>query len=259
MTAAARSRAVAFVRALQDACAQRIVPVPGGHALLDDRHPDLWDANHLRVETAAPPDPDALADAAERLLGGVAFRAITALDEGAGSALEPSLLARGYEPWHDLLMLLGDAPPVPDPAIAIAEVPLERIAPSRRAAIVELGIGDDEVGRQFVSRESLVAAATEVRCFAVLTADGEIAARTELYRTGDVAQVENVYTLPAHRGRGCAGALVTHAARTARDAGAGVVFLVADSRGRARPLYRRLGFADAGLLPRFRKPAGRTL
>jgi ribosomal protein S18 acetylase RimI-like enzyme len=252
VTAVGRPRAVAFIRDLQDACAQRIVPAPGGHALLDDRHPDLWDANHLRVETREPPDPAALADAAEELLGDLPFRAITALHEPAGAALESQLLQRGYKPFHDLLMLLGDTPPQPDPAIAIAEVPLARVAASRRAAAVELGTGDDEVGRQLASRDTLIAQATEVRCFAVIDADGELVARTQLYRTGTVAQVENVYTLPAHRGRGYAGALVTHAARTAREAGADVVFLVTDSTGRARPLYRRLGFAAAGLLPRWR-------
>jgi GNAT superfamily N-acetyltransferase len=256
----ARDRAVGFIKALQDACAQRIVPAPGGHALLDDPHRDLWDANHLRVETLEPPDPGALADAAEELLGDLAFRAITVLHEEAGTALEPALRARGYHPVHDLLMLLGDdGPPEPDPAIAIAEVPLARVAASRRAATVELGTGDEEVGRQLASRDTLIARATTVRCFAILNRDGELAARTQLYRTGTVAQVENVYTLPHHRGHGYAAALVTHAVRTARADGADLVFLVTDSKGKARPLYRRLGFADAGLLPRFRKPPDGTL
>jgi GNAT superfamily N-acetyltransferase len=252
MTATARHRAVAFIRELQDACAQRIVPAPGGHALLDDRHPDLWDANHLRVETPEPPDPDTLADAAEELLGELAFRAITALHEPAGAALEPQLCQRGYKPLHDRLMLLPGAPAQPDPQIPITEVPLAQVAASRRAATVELGTGDEEVGRQLASRDTLIAQATEVRSFAVIDADGEIAARTQLYRTDAVAQVENVYTLPAHRGRGYAAALVSHTAHTARADGADLVFLVTDSRGKAHPLYRRLGFVDAGLLPRWR-------
>jgi GNAT superfamily N-acetyltransferase len=260
VTATARDRAVAFLRSLQDACAQRLMPVPGGHALLDARHPRLWDANHLRVEAHEPPDAGALAEAAEQHLAGLPFRAITALDEVAGCALESPLAAYGYRPEHELLMLLGETPPAPDPAIPIAEVPLARVAASRRAAAVQLGVGDDEVGRQLASRDELIAAATEVRCFAVLAGNGGgIAARCQLYRTGPVAQVENVYTVPAHRSRGYAGALVSHAALTARDAGAQLVFLVSASDGRARPLYRGLGFADAGLLPRFRKlPQGQA-
>ena len=66
-------------------------------------------------------------------------------------------------------------------------------------------------------------------------------------------QVENVYTDPAHRLRGLAGALVAHATREARAAGAEVVFLRTDANGLAQRLYCRLGFLDAGLLPRFHR------
>jgi hypothetical protein len=53
--AEARRGAIAFLCAIEDACAGRIERAPGGCAILDPRHPRLWDANHLRVE--APPRP----------------------------------------------------------------------------------------------------------------------------------------------------------------------------------------------------------
>jgi hypothetical protein len=40
---------------------------------------------------------------------------------------------------------------------------------------------------------------------------------------------------------------------TARAAGAEVVFVATDASGLPQRLYRRLGFVDAGLLPRFHR------
>ncbi len=247
-----RARAVAFLRAVDDACAERLVPTPGGHAVLDSRHAQLWDANHLRVEASAAPDADALVAAAELHVGVFAFQAINVLDAAVGEALAPALLARAYAAYPHLLMLLGATPPAPDPAIAVVEVARARLADSRRASMFEDGHGNAEVGRQMVSRDALVGTTVAERCFAVLDGDA-VAARTQLYAVGDVAQVENVYTAPTHRSRGYAQALVAHAAREARAGGAEVVFLVADAEDWPRQLYSRLGFADAGLLPRFRK------
>jgi predicted GNAT family acetyltransferase len=111
------------------------------------------------------------------------------------------------------------------------------------------------VGRQLVSRDALVAAVVAERCFAVELDSRRIAARCQLYSQGAVAQIENVYTVAAHRRRGFSRALVTHAAGEARAAGATLVFLVADAAGWPQAFYRGVGFADAGLLPRFIRTA----
>lgn len=149
-------------------------------------------------------------------------------------------------------MLLGPTPAAPaELSFEIEEVTGEVVSASRIAASREL-MGSEQVGRQLASRDALIAAATDVRSFAVLVG-GTLAARCQLYGTGAAMQVENVYTDPAHRLRGLAGALVAHAAREARAAGAEVVFLRTDARGLPQRLYRRLGFVDAGLLPRFHR------
>lgn len=253
----ARAAAVAFLRVVEDACAERVVPAPGGHAVLDARHPALWDANHLRVEHASPPDPEAVAAAADRHLGALAFRAVHVLhaDPRAGAALDGPLRARGYRPVHDLLMVLpGPVPPPLAPATpAVVEASPEQIAPTHPAAARGAGV-DAEVGRQLASRAAAVAAAVPVRWFAVL-ADGQVAARCALLGDGPVAQIENVWTAPEHRGHGCARALVAHAVRAARAAGADVVFLRTAAADWPQRVYRRLGFADAGPLPRYRRDA----
>jgi hypothetical protein len=79
MWAEARSLAVGFMVAIDDACAQHRIDCPGGHAILDSKHRLLWDANHIRVESATAPEPEALAHAADQHLGGERFRMITLL------------------------------------------------------------------------------------------------------------------------------------------------------------------------------------
>jgi len=61
-----------------------------------------------------------------------------------------------------------------------------------------------------------------------------------------VAQIEEVITLPAQRGRGHASAVVRHAVATARAQGCTVVWLEADADDWPQHLYRRLGFEDVG-------------
>jgi ribosomal protein S18 acetylase RimI-like enzyme len=248
----ARAAAVAFLCAVEDACAGDVVPMPGGHAVCDARHPALWDANHLRVETAPPPDAEALVAAAEHHLGTLPFRAIHVLhaDPDTGAALEPPLRAHGYRAVHDLLMLLGEAVP-PTGTGGVVEVTPAQIAPTQLAAAQDAGLPAD-VGRQLASRTAATAAAVPVRWFAVL-AGKQTVARCALLGDGSVMQIENVYTAPAQRSHGFARTLVTHAARAACLAGAEVVFLRTAAADWPQRLYRRLGFTDAGVLPRYRK------
>ena len=256
---AARARAIAFLAAIDDGCAESLPACPGGHAVLDGRHPALWSANHLRVRTPVAPDPAALAAAAEEHLGALGFRMIAVLDEAVARALRAPLAQRGYRAADELLMLAG---PAPGPAAsaqgsgAVVEVAHEDLAASRIAAQVELG-RDAEVGRQLASRDALIGTVVAIRRFA-LVADGEIAARCQVYAGGGIAQIENLYVAPAHRGRGLARVVGEHALRAAWAGGAQLVFGIADAEDWPQGFYRRAGFAGAGLLPRFLRAGGRT-
>lgn len=57
-----------------------------------------------------------------------------------------------------------------------------------------------------------------------------------------VAYVDNVVTWPEFRGRGVATATVSTAVRASLEAGAELVFLLAEERGAPQRLYERLGF-----------------
>ena len=246
----ARGRAIAFLRAIEDACAERILSAPGGCAILDSRHPRLWDANHLRVEASDTPDAVTL-DAAARLhFDALGFQMISVLDEAVGRELTGPLEALGYRAIHGLLMVLDGEPGHSSREVTIAEVSREELVSSRVAGAIERGLGGVEIGDQLVSRDALVGGAVEERCFAVQRGR-ELAARCQLYSQGAVAQIENVYTAAAYRRRGFSRALVTLAAHEARAAGATLVFLVADAAGWTPAFHRSAGFAGAGLLPRF--------
>jgi GNAT superfamily N-acetyltransferase len=68
------------------------------------------------------------------------------------------------------------------------------------------------------------------------------------------AYVMSMYTLPTHRGRGVAGAVLDEMIDFARAAGAGLVWLRASAMG--RPVYVRAGFEprDSYLALRLRDP-----
>ena len=157
-----RAAALAFLTSLDDACAERLVPIPGGRAVLDARHPLLWDANHLRVETSEAPDAAALVTAADRHLGALGFRAIVVLDPTVAEELPAAarLRLRGATRAADAAR--ADAHCSGRAAVGIEEVAGEAVSASRVAAAREL-LGSEQVGRQLASRDALIAAATDVR------------------------------------------------------------------------------------------------
>lgn len=84
----------------------------------------------------------------------------------------------------------------------------------------------------------------DVRFFCSFDGDEPVAA-CELYRRDDVAQVEDVFTLEAYRGRGHARGAVLAAVDAA--AGADLVFLFTAENETVWQLYEKLGFDTVGI------------
>lgn len=241
-------RALAFETSLRGRCAERIVPFRFGRAYFDDSHPRVWDLNLLVVEGAKEVDPGELAAEAELLHtdAGHAHRRAVVLDDGVGASLERFFRRIGWQVDQELIMVYrGAADRVVD-ASAVEEVAREDLLPLRRQiAAGEPWATDDEVVREVVDGGAIWQQAANSRYFAV-RADGSPVAAAELYSDGRTAQVEDVATLPAHRGQGHASALVQRAAEEALATGHELVFLVADADDWPRELYVRLGFEDVG-------------
>jgi GNAT superfamily N-acetyltransferase len=81
---------------------------------------------------------------------------------------------------------------------------------------------------------------------AMALADGEPVACAAVLDGDDDACVTAVATLPEHRGRGLAGALISRLLAAAGERGARTASLQASKAG--APVYERLGFTDVGCI-----------
>jgi ribosomal protein S18 acetylase RimI-like enzyme len=128
----------------------------------------------------------------------------------------------------------------------VAEVEREALAPIRESILREwLTEPNEDVVRQVGKADRLVAAAGNARHFAAVVG-GVPVSSSDLYSDGHTAQIEDVGTLPDHRGQGHASAVVMRALEEARAMGHEFVFLTADARDWPKELYRRLGFDGVG-------------
>ena len=240
-------RATAFERELQDAAADRVETIPLGQALFTDSLPIVWSLNFLRVEDAGSTAAEIAAEA-ERLQGGAGLehRRVSIHDEEAGRDLEQGFLELGWKPEIFLFMTPGREPHRAVETTDVVEVSREELRPIREAILREwLGKVDDELLAQLSESDRRFAAAGNARHFAVVL-DGKAVSSTDLFTDGSTAQIEDVGTLPDHRGAGYASAVVTRALAEARAMGHELIFLVADARDWPREMYHRLGFDPIG-------------
>jgi ribosomal protein S18 acetylase RimI-like enzyme len=241
------ARAVAFEEALRDAAAERVVASPLGTAVFNDKLPLVWTLNTLRVERSGATAEEIAAEA-ERLQGdaGLAHRRVVILDEEGGRSLEEAFNALGWKTDAYLFMVPRREPNRPVDTRAVAEVEPEALAPIRESILREwLADPSEEELRQIGEADRLIAAAGNARHFAAVVGSVPVSS-TDLYSDGRTAQIEDVGTLPDHRGQGHASAVVMRALEEARAMGHEFVFLSADARNWPKELYRRLGFDGVG-------------
>jgi len=233
------ARVVAFQEGIARRSAQRVVRIPGGFAVLDDRYPSSYEHNQLYV--TVPVAAGVVIARAEDLLRQRRHRFVTALDLDVALRLAPGFRAAGYREEGTVVMALTGAPDRP------ASVPAERV-PLEELRDADARAWDErypdlpaDVVRELFERRYTTAAACDLTTH-VVRAGGEVVAWCNLYRTGREAQVENVNTLPEWRRRGFARAVVLDAVGSAREAGCALVFLLADRDDWPRDFYERLGF-----------------
>ena len=254
-----RERLIAFLHATDRGAATAVAPVAvddegrdsvaRAWAITDALRPLVWDANHLYVEAAGGASAPALARAADRALrpvcpqGGVVIA--SAVD---GEALRDSFAAFGWCAVPHLLMVHRD-PSRLTPSPAARPVSEEEAAPARRAVMLAEPWAADDVVEQILSRDALIARRARGISYGA-ERDGAVASCCVVLQRERIAQVDNVGTAPAARGRGLARSVVSLAtARALREAE--LVFLCADPADWPRRLYERLGYDPIGLLHRF--------
>jgi ribosomal protein S18 acetylase RimI-like enzyme len=240
-------RAAAFEDALIEAAAERIEPVPLGSAVFTDSLPVVWSLNLLRVDVSSASVEEITAEA-ERLQGGAGLvhRRVAIQDETAGKNLEEGFNALGWKPDVFLFMVPRREANRAVDTSGVVEIGREELRPIREAILGEwLGELNGEVMRQIGESDRRFAEAGNARHFAVVV-NGEPVSSTDLFSDGRTAQIEDVGTLPEHRGAGHASAVVMKALEEARAMGHDFIFLVADARDWPKEMYRRLGFDAVG-------------
>jgi ribosomal protein S18 acetylase RimI-like enzyme len=216
--------------------------VPGGFVVRHRDYPGAHDHNRLFI--TGPVDADELAAVADRELADAAHRLIHIHDLDVAERVGPRLVELGYERNDDLVLVAQTTQPRRD--VEVVELDLdERIAVATAEWQTEQS---PDVARQLGERIRTIGAAAETTFLAVRSADGDVVAHVDLYIRDGYAQIEELMTAPAARGRGFGSALVVDAMHRA---GGNRVFIVADMDEWPKEMYRRLGFADLGVIATF--------
>jgi ribosomal protein S18 acetylase RimI-like enzyme len=225
-------------------------PFRFGTAIFTPELPLRYDSNLLYVQRSAPAAE--LAAEADRLFeeAGLSHRALLFKDAAQGERAAADL--PDWEVDESVVMVQLRQSEEPVDTSSVAEVGHEGIRPARRRMIATFFGDSPEVADQLLDYKPLLARWVTVRGFAAL-ADGEVVSYADLYTDGADAQIEDVATLPEHRGRGHAKAVVARAADEARASGADFVFLVADANDWPKDMYGRLGFDIVGRYVKLRR------
>lgn len=218
---------LAFDRVVQTRVATRSAPTRHGTAFFHDPTPNIWDRNLLLVDDVDQPFAALAADAedAQRELP----HRMVALDTG-GEALAGDARDAGWVVERHVAMVALREPDEPRPRQTVREVPGKSIADARRVGLgsEDWALRDPVAIEHVLEVDARLREVVTERAFASFAA-GEVAAVAYLYSADDdVGQVEDVVTLPAHRGRGHARSVVLAALAASRAAGHEVTFLWAD-------------------------------
>jgi ribosomal protein S18 acetylase RimI-like enzyme len=236
-------RAAAFEELIRDRCVERVVETRFGPALFNDTLSTIWSLNVLRTERPGDATADEIAAEADRVQAELGHRRII-LPPGA-TTLEDGFRRLGWKPDHFLFMVYRGGGETADTA-GVEEVEPGRLRRLREAIIREWQPDADEnTISEMNAADTLQVKAANARIFGIVD-DGEVVSSAQLFSDGRTAQVEDVATLPAYRGRGHAKALVTRAVEEAVAGNHEFIFLVADGGDWPRKLYNRLGFEEVG-------------
>ena len=226
----------AFRHALEEAVSERVVPGPHAVGLFADSVANVYDLNYLRADEPAP--AVVLADEAEQAMETFLHRKVVVERDGREAASGFAALGWTVTP-HLIMARQREADRVVDTSM-VREVDFDELLDARREVTVAEPTGDPSLSQLLDRGKRRIIAAVPTRFFAAFV-DGRVAAYCELRSDGAVAQIEDVNTLAAFRGRGLGRAVVQAAVDEARRSGE-LVFLEALADDWPKELYAKLGF-----------------
>lgn len=244
---------LAFMRRTAELAADDVRALEAGCVVRTPSLPMVWSLSHLRL--SGPTTYTEALELAEEHLGDLPYCQLAIEHEASAELLEGPLRARGFKPDRELLMALArPADREADPS-GVVEVQEDEVSELMRRWVADDDTMTAEALDQVVAATSREGRVRTARNLAIRDAGGELVAMAKLYSDGITAQVEDVYTVPAWRNRGCARRLMTRAIALARESGHELVFIVADDDGWPKHLYSRLGFDPIGRMGMFHRDA----
>jgi ribosomal protein S18 acetylase RimI-like enzyme len=240
-----------YFRYAEEGVCDEVARTSHGTALLTPSLPLVWQVNAIRVED---PEADAgeLAREADAVQAGFGHRKLVVHDEELGARLAPGFEKLGWNVFRVLIMLRRRPPDRPAEPGAGGEVNRDIGAAALAAFRREQPFGwQAEAVRQLAEMDERFGRLLGARDLGSPPDDPACACR--LYVHDGLAQVDEVGTLQARRGRGHARAAVAAAADTAAAEGAEHVLIVTDAADWPQELYRRLGFDEIGATYEFLK------
>lgn len=251
---AAFEQVTRFLEGIQAEICSRAEPWRGGVAYLHDEFKLVWDLNMLYVND--PPEgvsATELADEAEKLMGplGYTHRRIWIPDETLGAALAPDFEELGWSTDVHVAMVHRHDPDRPADTSRVEEVGAAAWEGREKQLRSYPWCDDDDLVPQMRALYDLLLEAGNGRDLAIVE-DGLAVSFALVFSRGEVAQIEDVATLSAYRGRGLSRAVVYKALQEC-VANHELTFLIADENDWPRDFYFKLGFEAVGLYYYFLK------
>lgn len=248
-----RDRIEAYLRWREESTSTRIERSPFGAALFNDDFPSYWDGNLLRVDRPMGTTVAQLTAETDRLYEGFAHRAIVVPDEAAGSRMAATFGRDGWEVDRLVFMAHRRGTDM-ESVLAVEECTFDEVFPLMLEANLHSHGGMTRAAAEANAAVRRVFVDVTGARFFVTRVDGVLAGFCELYVHDGVAEIDDVHTLERFRRRGIASGVVGHAVRHAREAGADLVFLIADDADWPKELYAKLGFEPVSRFWQFTKP-----
>jgi GNAT superfamily N-acetyltransferase len=231
-----------------------------GHAVLegplwrivrDPAHPHIWDANHVSgIRAASAAEIDAMLRAADAALAHCRHR-LFVVDPLTPPAVAARLALDDYRELTPTIQMvlagpLRATPPTVDLRPVTSEADWRSLAALLAADHAEGartgGPLPDHVTEGLLASYHAKVPAYQFYLARLDGADCAYGARV-LRNAGDIGMVEDLFTLPSHRRRGIASAIIAGAVADLRRRGAGPILIGAHADAPPKRLYSSLGFA----------------
>lgn len=250
-----RDAALGFALKIAAGICDEVVETEWGSIYRSPSLPLVWDANFVQVRERglAPAELRALA---EEALAGVGCDTLTIEIEDEEDGRRIAGLCRAEDGWEveTTGYMVWREETKRKPATAAREQPLEAFEELRRQ-LIEAVLDHARAAEipQLVEREQRVGAVIGDRWFTAPATEPSAACR--LQQLGDLAQIEDVATLPAARGQGLAQSVVLAALAAALELAPTAIFIPVDVNDTPQRLYEKLGFRTIGEATVLHRPA----